>query len=87
MTSGGRGATAILKTRGLSEPGQARRLRRASAKLDGITRVDINYILGSVTVEYDADKLTSAQVKEMLASSIHASVTRQADPGEGSKVE
>jgi copper chaperone CopZ len=87
MTSGERGATAILKTRGLTEPGQARRLRRASAKLEGIVRVDINYILGSVTVEYDADKLTSAQVKKMLASSIHASVARQADHSEGSKVE
>ena len=87
MTVGKGGATAILKIRGLSDPGQAQRLRRASAKLDGILRVDINYILDSVTVKYDADKLTSAQVKKKLALSIHAPVTHQTDPGEDSKVE
>ena len=82
MTSGKGKATAILKIRGLSESGQALRLRRAAAKLDGVLRVDINYILDSVTVKYDADKLTSAQVKEKLALSNHTPITHQADSGE-----
>jgi copper chaperone CopZ len=86
MTSGKGEATAILKLQGMSDSGQARRLRRAAAKLDGVHRVDINYILDSVTVKYDADKLTSAQVKKRLALSNHAPVMYQTDSGEGSKV-
>jgi copper chaperone CopZ len=80
-------ATAILKIRGMSDSGQARRLRRAAAKLDGVLRVDINYILDSVTVKYDADKLTSAQIKKKLAQSDHTPVTYQTDSGEDSRVE
>jgi len=86
MTSGKGEATAILKIRGMGDLGQARRLRRAAAKLDGVLRVDINYILDSVTVKYDADKLTSAQVKNKLALNNHTPVTHQADSGEESLV-
>jgi copper chaperone CopZ len=71
MASGRAEATAILKVRGMSNSGQARQLRRAAARLDGIVRVDINYILGSVTVKYDADKLTSTQIKQKLVTSNH----------------
>jgi copper chaperone CopZ len=81
MTSGKGEATAILKIRGMSDSGQARRLRRAAAKLDGVLRVDINYILDSVTVKYDANKLTSAQVKKKLALGNHTPVTSQTDSG------
>jgi copper chaperone CopZ len=86
MTSGKGEAIATLKLRGISDQGQAQRFRRSVAKLDGILRVDINYILDSVTVKYDADKLTSAQVKK-LALSNHASFMRQADLREDSRVE
>ena len=80
MTNGKGEATAILKIRGMGDSGQARRLRSAAAKLDGVLRVDINYILDSVTVKYDADKLTSAQVKERLGP-----ITYQTGSGEDSK--
>jgi copper chaperone CopZ len=86
MTSGKGEATAILKLQGVSDSGQARRFRRTAAKLDGILRVDINYILDSVTVKYDADKLTSAEIKKKLARRNHAPVTHQTDSGEDSKV-
>ena len=86
MTGAKGEAIAILKIRGMSDLGQARRLRRAAAKLDGVLRVDINYILDSVTVKYDADKLTSAQVKKRLAPSNHTPVTYQTDSGEDWKV-
>ncbi len=66
MTSEKGEAIAILKIRGMSDSGWARRLRRAATNVDGILRVDINYILDSVTVKYDANKLTSAQVKKRL---------------------
>ena len=86
MTNGKGGATAILKMRGTGDSGQARRLKRAAAKLDGVLRVDINYILDSVTVKYDADKLTSAQVRKKLAPRSHTPGTDQTDSGEESMV-
>jgi copper chaperone CopZ len=87
MTNGKGEATAILKLQGMSDSGQAQRFRRTAAKLDGILRVDINYILDSVTVKYDADKLTSAQIKKKLALRNHAPVLHQSDSGEVAKVE
>jgi copper chaperone CopZ len=87
MTNGKGEAIAILKLRGIGDRGQAQRVRRATAKLDGILRVDINYILDSITVKYDADKLTSAQIKKKLALRNRAPVMHQTDPGEDSKAE
>jgi copper chaperone CopZ len=81
MTNGKGQATAILKIRGMSDSGQAQRFRRTAAKLDGVLRVDINYILDSVTVKYDADKLTSDQIKEKLALRSHAPVMRRSGSG------
>lgn len=72
-------ATAILKIQGMSDSRQARRRRRAALKLDGLFKIDINYILDSVTVRYDAGKLTPALIKKELALSKHASVTRETD--------
>jgi len=86
VASGKGEAIAILKIRGMSDSGQAQRLRRAATRLDGVLQVDINYILDSVTVKYDADKLTSAQVRKKLASSHHAPATHQIDSGRDSKV-
>ena len=60
-------ATAVLKIEGLNKPGHAQRLRRAANRLDGVFQFDINYIIDTVTIKYDADKLTSDQVKEKLA--------------------
>jgi len=76
---------AILKIQGMSDSGQARRLRRAAAHLDGILRVDVNYILDSVTVKYDANKLTPAQVKKRLGPNHQTPVTQQTDSEEDSK--
>ena len=56
-------ATAILKIQGMDNPGRAQKLRRALEELDGVRRVDINYISDTATVEYDADRLTLAEVK------------------------
>jgi len=81
MTDGKGEATAILKIRGMSDSGQAQRFRRTAAKLDGVLQVDINYILDSVTVKYDADKLTSDQIKKKLALRNHAPFVRRSVPG------
>jgi hypothetical protein len=61
-------AIAILKIRGLSDMGRAQRLRLAAGLMDGVRRVDINYILDTATIRYDAAKLTLAQVKKKLGA-------------------
>jgi hypothetical protein len=74
MTYRTREATAILKIDGMSRRGRADRLRIAAGKLDGVFLVDINYILDNVTVSYNPDKLTLAQVRRKLDPGKHASV-------------
>jgi hypothetical protein len=71
-------ATAILKIQGMDNPGRAQRLRRAAEELDGVLRVDINYISDTSTIRYDADRLTLAEVKV-----IHHDEPRSGPPGEG----
>jgi len=69
MMSGKRQATAVLKIQGMSKPGRAERLRRSAAGLDGVFLVDVNYILDNVTIGYDPDKLTLAQIKRKVVTS------------------
>jgi len=59
-------AIAVLKIRGMDISGRVEELRRAADKLDGVHRVDINYISETATVEYDANRLTLAQVAEPI---------------------
>jgi len=66
MTNTPQEAMAILKIRGLSELRRAQRLRLEADLLDGVRRVYINYILDTVTIRYDAGKLTLAEVKKKL---------------------
>jgi len=66
MKNGKRQATAILKIKGMTLSGRAERLRLSAAELDGVFLVDINYILDNVTIGYDPDKLTLAQIKKKV---------------------
>jgi copper chaperone CopZ len=59
-------ATATLKLRQMNEKGRAQRLKLAIGSLDGISKVDINYILDTVTVTYDSSDLTLAQIKKKV---------------------
>jgi hypothetical protein len=61
----------------MDNPGRAKQLRHAADKLDGVLRVDINYISDTATIRYDADRLTLAEVK-----SIHHDEPRSTPPGE-----
>lgn len=81
MTGGKGEATAVLKIRGTGDSVRAQRLGRAAAKLDGVLRVDVNYILDSVTVKYDADRLTSDQIREKLSPKSRAPVVRRSGSG------
>ena len=62
-------ATAVLKIPGMSRTGRAEQLRHDVGGLDGVLGIEINYILDSVTVQFDAGKLTSTQVRKRLKSS------------------
>jgi hypothetical protein len=79
MTYGTLEATAILKIHGMSRRGRAERLRIAAGKLDGVFLVDINYILDNVTVSYNPDKLTLAQVRRKLDTGAHARSSQAAE--------
>jgi len=72
MTYRTREATAILRIDGMGRRGRAERLRIAAGKLDGVLLVDINYILDNVTVSYNPDKLTLAQVRRKLDTGRHS---------------
>ncbi|MDG7013930.1 MAG: heavy-metal-associated domain-containing protein [Nitrososphaerota archaeon] len=69
-------AIAILKIQGMENLGRAKQLRRAAEKLDGVLRVDINYISETATIKYDADRLTLAEIK-----SLHHDEPHSAPPG------
>ena len=72
------GAIAILKIPGMDNAGRAQQLRRAAESLDGILRLDINYIGDTVTIGYDTDKLTLAQVESLHQSDPRPSLPRVA---------
>jgi copper chaperone CopZ len=74
MTYAKQEATAILRIDGMSKSGRAERLKRAVHALDGVFLMDINYILDNVTISYDPNKLTLAQVKKKLNPGINSSV-------------
>jgi copper chaperone CopZ len=63
-------AIAVLKILGMSKLGRAEQLKRSITGLDGVFLADINYILDNVTISYDPDKVTLAQVKKRLDPAI-----------------
>lgn len=66
MANGDQEAMAIFNIPGMSIPGRAQRLRREVGKLDGILAVDINYILDTVSIRYDANKLTLDRIRRRI---------------------
>jgi hypothetical protein len=72
MTQRKHEATAILRIQGLGKSGRAEQLRRAASGLDGVFLVDVNYILDNVTISYNPDKLTLAQVRKKLDTGTRA---------------
>ena len=66
MTKRRREATAIFKILGMSRPGRAQKLKRAVGKLDGVLVFDINYVFDTVSMKYDANRLTLDQIKKQL---------------------
>jgi hypothetical protein len=59
-------AMAIFKTQGMHIPGRARQLRLDLGKLEGIRAIDFNYITDTVSIGYDASKLTLDTIRNTL---------------------
>jgi copper chaperone CopZ len=59
-------AAATFKLHRMNDPGRSKRLRRAMSNLEGISKVDINYILDTVSIKYDANSLTLDQIKKKV---------------------
>ena len=57
----------ILKTQGMGIPGRARRLRSDLGRLEGIHEIYFNYIVDSVSIMYDSNKLTLDEIRSTVA--------------------
>ena len=59
-------ATAFFKMQGGDDSGQAERLRRALGRLDGVREVRINFILDTISIKYDSERVTRDQIKKKV---------------------
>jgi cation transport ATPase len=66
MTNLNHEATAFFKLQGGDESGQPERLRRALGRLDGVLEVKINFILDTISIKYDSDRVTRDQIKKKV---------------------
>ena len=66
MESRGQETVAIFMAPGMSVPGEAQKLRKKLNELDGILEFDTNYILNTVSVRYDSDKVSLARIRETI---------------------
>jgi hypothetical protein len=64
-------ATAFFKLQGGDESGQPERLRRALGRLDGVQEVKVNFILDTISIRYDSERVTRAQIKRKVDRSIN----------------
>ena len=63
----------MFRVRGMDNSGRTQRLRRTIGSLDGILKVDINYILDTVSIKYDANRLTLDQIRKIVDRSNNVS--------------
>ena len=66
-------ATAFFKLHGEPHKGLSSRLKRDLGTLDGVIKVEVNFILDVVSVEYDPDKLMLDDIKDRVEESNRAS--------------
>ena len=59
-------AVAIFKAPGMNISGQAQKLRKRMNELDGILQIEVNYILDTVSIVYDSDKLTLRKIRKKI---------------------
>ena len=61
-------AVAIFKAPGMNISGQAQKLRKRMNELDGILQIEVNYILDTVSIVYDSDKLTLRKIRKKIGA-------------------
>jgi copper chaperone CopZ len=66
MGDQGQEALAILKAIGISTAGRKRKLRKRLTELEGIRKIEFNYILDTVSITYDSDKVTLAKIRNAI---------------------
>jgi hypothetical protein len=59
-------ALALFKVPGMNVAGRSQALREAIGKLDGVLQLEFNYILDTVSIWYDAGKLTLDRIREEI---------------------
>jgi copper chaperone CopZ len=59
-------ALALFSVPGMSVAGRSQELRQAIGKLDGVLQLEVNYILDTVSIKYDAGKLTLDRIREEI---------------------
>jgi copper chaperone CopZ len=66
VIEGGQEAIAIFSAPGMNMAGRGQNMRLKLNKLDGILKIDINYILDTVSVSYDPEKVTLARIRKNI---------------------
>lgn len=55
---------------GMNVAGQAQKLRKKVNELEGIVEFDINYILNTVSIKYDSNKITLAKIRKTIGTQL-----------------
>lgn len=55
---------------GMNVPGEAQKLKKKANELKGILELDINYILNTVSIRYDSDKVTLDKIRKTIGTQI-----------------
>jgi cation transport ATPase len=66
MSNSSHEATASFKLAGGNESGQHERLGRVLGKLNGVLEVRVNFILDTVSIKYDSERLTRDEIKKRV---------------------
>lgn len=70
MGNRGQESVAVFMAPGMNVPGEARKLRKKVNELEGILEFDINYILNTVSIRYDSDKVTLVKIRKTIGTQI-----------------
>jgi copper chaperone CopZ len=59
-------AVATFKTPGVNISGQAVKLRKNVNELDGILHIEFNFILDTISIVYDSDRVTLPTIQKTI---------------------
>ena len=70
MGTRGKGSVAVFMALGMNVPGEAQKLRKKANELEGILELDINYILNTVSIRYDSDRITLDKIRKTIGTQV-----------------